>query len=51
MILADRVLDPTIEPADLERRFGGLRRLYGDQGSHYQRQGLKLSKHFRVWGD
>ena len=35
VILADRVLDPTIEPADLERRFGGLRRLYGDQG--YQR--------------
>lgn len=26
-------------------------RLYGDQGSHYQRQGLKLSKHFRVWKD
>jgi dCTP deaminase len=26
-------------------------RLYGDQGSHYQRQGLKLSKHFKVWGD
>ncbi len=26
-------------------------RLYGEQGSHYQRQGLKLSKHFRVWGD
>jgi dCTP deaminase len=25
-------------------------RLYGDQGSHYQRQGLKLSKHFKVWG-
>lgn len=24
-------------------------RLYGDTGSHYQRQGLKLSKHFRVW--
>jgi dCTP deaminase len=24
-------------------------RLYGDQGSHYQRQGLKLSKHFRPW--
>ena len=24
-------------------------RLYGDQGSHYQRQGLKLSKHFRSW--
>lgn len=24
-------------------------RLYGDQGSHYQRQGLKLSKHFREW--
>jgi dCTP deaminase len=24
-------------------------RLYGDQGSHYQRQGLKLSKHFQVW--
>lgn len=27
------------------------RRLYGDLGSHYQRQGLKLSKHFRAWGD
>ena len=26
-------------------------RLYGEQGSHYQRQGLKLSKHFRAWGD
>ena len=26
-------------------------RLYGDAGSHYQRQGLKLSKHFRVWTD
>jgi dCTP deaminase len=26
-------------------------RLYGEDGSHYQRQGLKLSKHFRVWGD
>jgi len=26
-------------------------RLYGEEGSHYQRQGLKLSKHFRVWGD
>ena len=25
-------------------------RLYGDLGSHYQRQGLKLSKHFQVWG-
>jgi dCTP deaminase len=24
-------------------------RLYGDNGSHYQRQGLKLSKHFRAW--
>jgi dCTP deaminase len=24
-------------------------RLYGEQGSHYQRQGLKLSKHFRIW--
>jgi dCTP deaminase len=24
-------------------------RLYGDQGSHYQRQGLKLSKHFKIW--
>jgi dCTP deaminase len=24
-------------------------RLYGDSGSHYQRQGLKLSKHFRPW--
>ena len=25
-------------------------RLYGEGGSHYQRQGLKLSKHFRPWG-
>ena len=25
-------------------------RLYGEGGSHYQRQGLKLSKHFRSWG-
>jgi len=24
-------------------------RLYGEGGSHYQRQGLKLSKHFRDW--
>ncbi|HUZ13216.1 MAG TPA: 2'-deoxycytidine 5'-triphosphate deaminase [Caulobacteraceae bacterium] len=24
-------------------------RLYGEDGSHYQRQGLKLSKHFRTW--
>jgi dCTP deaminase len=24
-------------------------RLYGEDGSHYQRQGLKLSKHFRDW--
>ena len=24
-------------------------RLYGFHGSHYQRQGLKLSKHFEVW--
>ncbi len=24
-------------------------RLYGQDGSHYQRQGLKLSKHFRSW--
>jgi dCTP deaminase len=24
-------------------------RLYGEGGSHYQNQGLKLSKHFRVW--
>jgi dCTP deaminase len=24
-------------------------RLYGFDGSHYQRQGLKLSKHFRIW--
>ena len=24
-------------------------RLYGLHGSHYQQQGLKLSKHFRVW--
>ena len=26
-------------------------RLYGEGGSHYQRQGLKLSKHFTVWGE
>jgi dCTP deaminase len=25
-------------------------RLYGEGGSHYQQQGLKLSKHFRPWG-
>ena len=25
-------------------------RLYGEGGGHYQRQGLKLSKHFRPWG-
>ena len=25
-------------------------RLYGEGGSHYQSQGLKLSKHFRPWG-
>ena len=25
-------------------------RLYGEGGSHYQSQGLKLSKHFRDWG-
>ena len=24
-------------------------RLYGQDGSHYQRQGLKLSKHFKAW--
>jgi dCTP deaminase len=24
-------------------------RLYGENGSHYLRQGLKLSKHFRAW--
>ena len=24
-------------------------RLYGHDGSHYQRQGLKLSKHFKAW--
>jgi dCTP deaminase len=24
-------------------------RLYGEGGSHYQRQGLKLSKHFAAW--
>ncbi len=24
-------------------------RLYGEDGSHYLRQGLKLSKHFRAW--
>ena len=26
-------------------------RLYGESGSHYQSQGLKLSKHFRAWGN
>ncbi|HWE98284.1 MAG TPA: 2'-deoxycytidine 5'-triphosphate deaminase [Caulobacteraceae bacterium] len=26
-------------------------RLYGADGSHYQRQGLRLSKHFRAWPD
>ena len=25
-------------------------RLYGFHGSHYQNQGLKLSKHFKTWG-
>ena len=25
-------------------------KLYGAGGSHYQRQGLRLSKHFKVWG-
>ena len=25
-------------------------RLYGEGGGHYQRQGLRLSKHFRPWG-
>ena len=25
-------------------------KLYGFDGSHYQRQGLKLSKHFKPWG-
>jgi dCTP deaminase len=25
-------------------------KIYGFDGSHYQRQGLKLSKHFKVWG-
>jgi len=24
-------------------------RLYGENGSHYQRQGLQLSKHFKAW--
>lgn len=24
-------------------------RVYGEGGSHYQRQGLKLSKHFKPW--
>ncbi len=24
-------------------------KIYGEDGSHYQRQGLKLSKHFRAW--
>ena len=24
-------------------------RLYGEGGSHYQSQGLKLSKHFKAW--
>lgn len=26
------------------------KRLYGEGGSHYQSQGLKLSKHFKAWG-
>jgi dCTP deaminase len=39
-IVARLVFQPLIErPA----------RLYGENGSHYQRQGLKLSKHFRAW--
>ena len=25
-------------------------KIYGFDGSHYQRQGLKLSKHFKAWG-
>ena len=25
------------------------KRLYGQDGSHYQGQGLKLSKHFKSW--
>ena len=33
------------------RRTASRYRLYGDDGSHYQRQGLKLSKHFKVWGN
>jgi dCTP deaminase len=38
--VARLVFEPLAEPAA---------RLYGARGSHYQRQGLKLSKHFRAW--
>ncbi len=40
-IVARLVYEPLTERPD---------RLYGEGGSHYQRQGLKLSKHFRAWG-
>ena len=40
-IVARLVYEPMTERPD---------RLYGEGGSHYQRQGLKLSKHFRAWG-
>ncbi len=38
--VAKLVFEPLTEPAA---------RPYGHDGSHYQRQGLKLSKHFRAW--
>lgn len=39
-IVARLVYEPLTERPD---------RLYGEGGSHYQRQGLKLSKHFQPW--
>ena len=47
-----------VEPARLQQTVARLvyepltekpARLYGQDGSHYQRQGLKLSKHFKLW--